>query len=406
MRKAYLLKSLTRHNLIKASSDVRSFLSSYPIELRDTLERELSEIVVLSGESIDAKTLKQLLLTKIANLRLDVNPANLEAIYIAIANEVTKKIKKTIPSRLIKSDVAFSFDEVDVASIASMRQSFYWMGLDYGERIQEELKNEIERVYNGELDRADVPAALKAKFGSIIDRDERYFKGVADHIILQSQNVAKVTQAQKYGADAFRVRATIDDKTSPICRSMHNRIISAKHLSTQASNILAASTPNEKKNAAMWQTKPFYGTELPNNFGLPPYHFRCRTEIEPVWYDDLDNLDEFKREVKYPSKQVSAKIANKEDHLKGTRYKSVNEMISATIGAIAKEGRHINDASKKVIWGQNGCIIFIDEYGEVESCFKPLRGLSYYEDWSLTFYDSIETKTRIRKWLDHLISNL
>ncbi|RAZ37948.1 hypothetical protein [Campylobacter hyointestinalis] len=25
---------------------------------------------------------------------------------------------------------------------------------------------------------------------------------------------------------------------------------------------------------------------MPKNFGLPPYHFRCRTEIVPVWIDE------------------------------------------------------------------------------------------------------------------------
>lgn len=405
MRRSYVLKSLTRHKLIKASSDVRVFLSSYPQELRDKLEQELSEIVVLSGENIPQEMLERLLLKKIEDLRFDVNPSNLESIYIAIANEVTKEIKKTVPSRLLKAEIGFSFDTIDVDSVAAMRKSFYWMGLDYGERIQEELKKEIERVYNGELDRADVPAALKTKFGSIIDRDERYFKGVADHIILQSQNVAKVTQSMKYGPDAFRVRAIIDDKTSSICRSMHNRIIPAKHLSTQASNILAASTPNEKKQAAMWQTKPFYGTKLPDNFGLPPYHFRCRTEIEPVWYDDIDMQDEFSRVVNKPSKSISSKIASKVDHLKNTRYNSVEAMILATISAISKEGRHINDPSKKVIWGQNGCIAFIDQHGDVESCFKPKRGLKYFEDTAFTFYDSINEKSRVAKWLEKLVSN-
>lgn len=27
---------------------------------------------------------------------------------------------------------------------------------------------------------------------------------------------------------------------------------------------------------------------MPSNFGLPPYHFRCRTELIPVWIDEYE----------------------------------------------------------------------------------------------------------------------
>merc|ERR1711879_436990 len=88
----------------------------------------------------------------------------------------------------------------------------------------------------------------------------RYFEGVADHIINQSQNISKVNQASK---------------------------------------VLAAKNISEKKEAAQWKNDAHYG-KLPSNFGLPPYHFRCRTEIVPVWLstEEIDG-----KKVKYALKK-------------------------------------------------------------------------------------------------------
>ncbi|MDY6120415.1 MAG: hypothetical protein SPI03_03625, partial [Campylobacter sputorum] len=51
-----------------------------------------------------------------------------------------------------------------------------------------------------------------------------------------------------------------------------------------------AKTMAQKKAAATWQSKAYNGRsdKLASNFGLPPYHFRCRTEVVPVWIDEED----------------------------------------------------------------------------------------------------------------------
>ena len=67
---------------------------------------------------------------------------------------------------------------------------------------------------------------------------------------------------------------------------MNGRIIPASHIHAQSHNIQNAKSIAEKKAADIWQNEPFYGKILPKNFGLPPYHFRCRTELVPVWVDE------------------------------------------------------------------------------------------------------------------------
>jgi hypothetical protein len=57
---------------------------------------------------------------------------------------------------------------------------------------------------------------------------------------------------------------------------------------------------------------------------------------------------------------------------------------------------------KKVIFGKNGCIVIIDNKGICETCFKPKKGIDYYESNAITKYDSIKNKG-IKKWLEKLL---
>ncbi len=282
MRKS-LTKTLVRHKLIKASKEVKAFLEQYPLEMATKLEATLDEFLVLCSEDMEKKSLERLFLSKIEEMRLDVNPANLESIYLNLANKAFSMLKP----KLDKS-ASFSFDGVDTDAIASMRKGFYWMGKEYNQRLQNELKDIIEDVFRGESSHLEMGGILREKFGEIISADERYFKGVADHILLQSQNVARITQGSKYGVEHYKVLAIMDNRTTPICRSMHGRIIPAKHLEAQADNILNAKSMSEKKNAAVWRSDPFFGKsgKMDSNFGAPPYHFRCRTELVAVWVEE------------------------------------------------------------------------------------------------------------------------
>lgn len=280
-----LARSLIRFKILKAKGEVEALLQNYSQTQRQRLEQILDEIVALSTQETDASTLKKLLLDKAASANIEVSPQDLESIYIILAQKVSKKLAVAAAGH-IKEAVKFSFDTVDAEAIEAMRKGFYWMGKEYNERLQNRLKDIIERVFKAEIANEEVGSALKEEFGSIINADESYFKGVADHIALQAQNVAAVTQGSKYGVQFYKVLAILDDRTTKICRSMHGRIIPAEHLSAQADKILNAHSLADKKAAAAWRDQAFFGKSLPKNFGLPPYHFRCRTEVTPVWVDE------------------------------------------------------------------------------------------------------------------------
>ncbi len=120
----------------------------------------------------------------------------------------------------------------------------------------------------------------------MLSANTSYFEGVSDHIISQMQNISRINEGAKNGVEYYKVVARIDGRTSQCCRSMNGRIIPASHLEAQSQAIQNAKNIAQKKAAAIWRNGAFYGKILPKDFGLPPYHFRCRTEVVPVWIDE------------------------------------------------------------------------------------------------------------------------
>lgn len=403
-----LARSLIRFKILKAKGEVEALLQNYSQTQRQRLEQILDEIVALSTQETDASTLKKLLLDKAASANIEVSPQDLESIYIILAQKVSKKLAVAAAGH-IKEAVKFSFDTVDAEAIEAMRKGFYWMGKEYNERLQNRLKDIIERVFKAEIANEEVGSALKEEFGSIINADESYFKGVADHIALQAQNVAAVTQGSKYGVQFYKVLAILDDRTTKICRSMHGRIIPAEHLSAQADKILNAHSLADKKAAAAWRDQAFLGKSLPKNFGLPPYHFRCRTEVTPVWVDEEEedgvmmrntqplSNDEIIRHIDKigVERVLDLKAANGGHGLKNRlkRDKDFKKELVAALNSInviapSKERANIINAIS-----DNGYFMVFD-VDRIVTAFKPNKGAkAYFKEKSLTSKQEI-----IKRW--------
>ena len=400
-----LARSLIRFKILKAKGEVEALLQNYSQTQRQRLEQILDEIVALSTQETDASTLKKLLLDKAASSNIEVSPQDLESIYIILAQKVSKKLAVAAAGH-IKEAVKFSFDTVDAEAIEAMRKGFYWMGKEYNERLQNRLKDIIERVFKAEIANEEVGSALKEEFGSIINADESYFKGVADHIALQAQNVATITQGQKYGVEYYKILAIMDAKTSQICRSMHGRIIPAAHLEAQAEKILNANSLASKKAAAAWRSEAYLGKsdKMDSNFGLPPYHFRCRTEAIPVWVDE-EEIEGVKMRNTQPlyeneiikhidktgvERVLDTKAANGDHHFKN-RIKNADfkKDIVKALNSINKPAPHALKQNQLNAMSDNGYFLTFDG-NRLITAFKPTRDLKqYFKDNSVTLKQEI-----------------
>ena len=395
------LKALTRYKVLKSSDDMEFLLQNYTAVQIEKLETVTAEILAISTENTDKETLKKLLLNKAKSANIDVLPSDLENLYIILSKRALKKVAESMNKTL-----SFVFDEIDADAVEAMRKSFYWMGKEYNENLQNRLKDKIEGVFKGEIELDSIGAELKREFSSILSADESYFKGVSDHIALQARNVATVTQGAKYGVKYYKILAIMDARTTQICRSMHGRIIPAAHLEAQAEKILNANSLASKKAAAAWRSEAYLGKsdKMDSNFGLPPYHFRCRTEAIPVWVDEeeidgvkMRNTQPFYENeiIKHIDKMGVERYANKKtyNHSVSSSKRDVSpaDTIKA-LNSILKIAPHRGHANRSVAVSQNGYFMVFDgDY--LYNIFKPSDNLERYFKRS-----AVLDKTEIIKW--------
>lgn len=364
------------------------------------LEAQLANLLIFINDNFDMPqaTLKELIDSKILSMGLNVNPLNLEETY--------KKLSMQGVS------LGISFDKTDIRAIEAMKNNFYWMRREFNNKFQSRLKEITQKVFEGEISRKSMAAALKEEFKSELDINISYFEGVSDHIISQNQNIARVNQARKYGAQHYKVMAIMDSKTSHICRSMNGRIIPAEHLERQADNIVGSKNIADKKAAAVWAKEPYLGRsdKMPSNFGLPPYHFRCRTEVVPVWIDNYEVDGAVMKATEPPRKGEALRHIDKMgveryantktlNHSQSSRSRKVpTKDIVKALNSINSVSPHKFHQNRLVAKSDNGYFMVFDvDY--LYTIYKPSGSKSAPKQLEQTFLkNSIKDKTKVIKW--------
>ena len=271
-----------RHTLLKAllksKSDaneaVEVLIEKYLQEVKKSgkqqTEQMVSELIVYvlqEAPNLSKEVLLQMVEQKVEQLGYTLPTQSLESIYTKSAEMAAASV-----------GAAFSFDKVDAEVMSSMYRALTWMKDDGTADTQNKLKKVIADAMEGEVNIEQLGEVLREQLGEVVDGTSSYFQAVSEHVIRQSQSLARVEQFTKAGIEEVKVVAVIDSRTSAICRSMHGRIIPLRHVRQQANAILSAQNVDEKKAASRWQSQPLFG-KLPPDVGLPPYHFRCRTVV-------------------------------------------------------------------------------------------------------------------------------
>lgn len=322
-----MLKTLLKAKIDKAKdidAYIDEILDGLTGELAKKLKKDLKKIIVFTGlnsQKCDKDTLKELIKDKIDLIEAGKAPLDLAEIYEKFAENFGDK----------KSHVPFNFDKVDLESIKGMKNNFYFAKDEASKKFNEALKHEVDEVFHGKTPRNELAGALKAKFNTVLDESLDYFHGVGDNIMSQSRNIATINQGDKYGVKHYQVMAVMDSRTSSICRSMNGRIIPASHLQKQTKAIARAKNIDDKINASAWLKGPFNGKDLPSNVGLPPYHFRCRTQVVPVWVEE--------HEFSYGNEKFKVKNTGISD--KNTIFKHIDKLgVERVVDVGALKGEH------------------------------------------------------------------
>lgn len=402
MNNELLLSTLLKAKFDKnksVSELVDEFIKQNAKLAKKELEAQLANLLIFINENynIDKKVLKELVNSKISSMGLSINPNNLEEIYAVLAG-------KNIAVNIV-------FDEIDVRAINAMRNNFYWVGKEFNKGFTDRLKDIIESAFRGEVARSELAGRLKEEFASELKQSVRYFEGVSDHIISQNQNISTVNQARKYGVKYYKVVAVMDSRTSAICRSMNGRLIPAEHIERQCDNIMNAKDMASKKAAATWAKEPYNGRsdKMDSNFGMPPYHFKCRTEIVPAWVDEYENDGVTMRASEAPGKDeiirhidkmgvervLTFTNANDKKHSANLLQRTSAAKIVSALNSITHIAPHTNVEQKSIAKTQNGYIIIFDG-DKIDTIFptKDNQALKkYFENYAKK--DKIEV---IKRW--------
>lgn len=402
MNNELLLSTLLKAKFDKnksVSELVDEFIKQNAKLAKKELEAQLANLLIFINENynIDKKVLKELVNSKISSMGLSINPNNLEEIYAVLAG-------KNIAVNIV-------FDEIDIRAINAMRNNFYWVGKEFNKGFSDRLKDIIESAFRGEVARSELAGRLKDEFASELKQSVRYFEGVSDHIISQNQNISTVNQARKYGVKYYKVVAVMDSRTSAICRSMNGRLIPAEHIERQCDNIMNAKDMASKKAAATWAKAPYNGRsdKMDSNFGMPPYHFRCRTEIVPAWVDEYESDGVTMRASEAPGKDeiirhidkmgvervLTFVNANDKKHSANLLQRTSAAKIVSALNSITHIAPHTNVEQKSIAKTQNGYIIIFDG-DKIDTIFptKDNQALKkYFENYAKK--DKIEV---IKRW--------
>lgn len=288
------------------------------------------------------------------------------------------------------------------------QNTLFWIGGYYNSQVQDRFKAVLQEFFHGGYNRDQIAEMLEETFADLGPRTKEYWDLLADHTCTKVREIGRVSAYEQAGIEALEIRAWLDSRTTPICRSLHGRIIPLREVRRFVDNYLEACRTGDKETVKqvwpMWQNKEFQkagiaalpsGKLVARGVGLPPYHFRCRTITVP--YFEL--LDEKKRNLVNQGQEVvfwegsrtvrhqisweyvdrlGRKVTITNDALHILRHKEMtDDKIRAALNSVKKVGYNKDYEGELVYLSENG-IITVFRGNVVYTQFKPPGPEEYF----------------------------
>ena len=199
--------------------------------------------------------------------------------------------------------ITFDDEDKELASALALMASDV-----YEEYYEESLEDKVGRavddaLFDEEILEREMARSLEDEIGASLGEEEalqkddtmfatnsdHYFRTTAAHIGIFAGSAASIFAMRGAGVKKLRIVATLDSRTTDICRALHNRVITiGKALSTIDSfmdnptrDFFFDSLPYENDTPI-----GLAGVHVPgwaaSGTGFPPYHMGCRTIILPL----------------------------------------------------------------------------------------------------------------------------
>ena len=275
-RRAFVAKAA---NAVEA---LRRKLTALYERLSDRAARALlAEVLARLADAPDAVAALDLLrglnLAEVALTAIpaaDLNDLN-EALYLAGAVEGAGKRLK------------FSLGVPDYRALDLIgQQNYFWLREHYSRDVQAGFEGLLNPAYAEGWSRERLAVAMQQHFRDLLPASRAYFNGLADHSVRKLREIGRVAGYERAGITQVKVQAILDQRTSDICRCLNGRMIPVATLAAQKEKILRARSREELQQAQPWLTDLTAVSDLPDQYGLPPYHYRCRT-VTVAYFPEL-----------------------------------------------------------------------------------------------------------------------
>lgn len=173
------------------------------------------------------------------------------------------------------------FGKPDKAALEILSQgNLYWVGNSWNTYTQQLLDNALRDYFDVGMTRQQLTSRFAEDFAGLTDRGRHYWELMADHAATKTREMGRVSGYEQGGFEYVQVRAQMDERTTPICKSMHGKIIAVTRLREQTDEYLDAISRRDMeaaKRSWVMHKEDWSGEGLPAGTASPPYHFRCRT---------------------------------------------------------------------------------------------------------------------------------
>ena len=274
-------------------------------------------------------------------------------------------------------------------------QNYFWLGEHFNDDVQQGFNTLLHQALTDGWRRSRLAEELQRHFAALRLAERDYWEGLAQHTVSKLREMGRIAGYEKAGVKAVKVKAIMDPRTSTICRCMNGRIIPLSVLIAQRERILNASGQDELKRAQPWLKHLGAAEELPEVFGLPPYHYQCRTvtvAYNPAlsergkgvqWVDGRGQLRQDTVLLSHVDEKLGRELLLTEAGLDHAGHHLSHAKIEAALRSITHKGENNGKNGKEgelVTLSQNGVVlIFRDNL--VYTAYVPTRNLrDYFKD--------------------------
>ena len=224
---------------------------------------------------------------KISNLLASIEAELGESFGALVQEDVSgylnKSYQKGKRSILGPKKLPFAMIGIDLDAIKWLQDHhLYWIRNFYSRRLSKGVSGIVTEGMAQGLGRVDIGNMLKEAFETYKGlgvQPDAYWRGLSANAMSRSRNFGQIQGFVDAEIKQLEIVATIDSRTSNICREMNGKIINVSAAVRQRDALMSALNPEDVATIAPWRSAEEAAGMSADQVGMPPYHFHCRSRV-------------------------------------------------------------------------------------------------------------------------------